>query len=637
MPECTENRPRIAAESQAPLNQVWESSADALRLTDEDGVIIRVNRSFCRLAGRSRDDVVGRHYLELYRPEQRDLIQSLYERAVASREKLSLPDQRVEFADGSSGWFEISYSLVENPGHPPQVLSVMRDIGARKLAEAAQVASVAKSEFLANISHEIRTPLNGIIGMTDLALETELTPNQREYLSVAKSSAESLLTLVNDVLDYSRVEAGRLDLEPVEFELRTTLEEALKPMALFAASKKLNFSSTIAPEVPERVTGDPIRLRQVLTNLTGNAIKFTPAGFVRVNAVLEKTDGDSAVIRITVADSGIGIPLEKHVSIFEPFTQADSSTSRRYGGTGLGLSIALRLVELMGGRIWLTSEPGHGSTFHFTVRVRMAAGAGAVAVAEPLPPLRVLVVEDNAVNRRLILRRLESAGHTVELAPTGGAALEALTRRDFDIVLMDVQMPEMDGLETTRRIRERERGTSRHQPIIAVTAQNSARDRERCLSCGTDGYITKPFHDSDLMKVIHSVLRNPASDPAEAGSGSGTPARPALNLSSALDRTGGDEELLRELAVIFMDDYPRQLRLIEEAIAAGDWKTAEREAHGLKGAVANFGADDAVEAARTLEFAARDGRYSEAGALLTRLKEQLVRVRTELERLANAG
>jgi PAS domain S-box-containing protein len=430
MPECFENRPFIAGEpdsavpagarqehgrlleSEAQLRHVWENSADALRLTGLDGMILRVNRAFCRLAGRSREELEGRHFAELYPAETRDAISTRYQHAIASGKTFHLADEHLVFTSGAGSWFEISHSLIEIPDHPAQVLSVLRDIGARKqaetrlreanerarrMAESAEAASRAKSEFLANMSHEIRTPLNAIIGMTGVALETELTPDQREYLSLAKSSAESLLALVNGVLDYSRVEAGRLSLEPVEFEVKAALDDALKPMGLYAASRNLRFRYTIAPEIPERVRGDPVRLCQVLVNLADNAIKFTHEGSVRVTAVLEESGEDRAVIRIAVADSGIGIPPEKHLSIFEPFTQADGSATRRYGGTGLGLTIARRLVEMMGGRIWVESEPNRGSTFHFTVAVQpVAAGTGTAPRLAPLPPLRILVVKDNA-------------------------------------------------------------------------------------------------------------------------------------------------------------------------------------------------------------------------------------------------
>jgi two-component system, sensor histidine kinase and response regulator len=833
------------------LRTLIDSVPDYIYIKDGECRFVLANTAHLEIMGATTlEQVLGKTDFDVFPPELAARYCADEQEVVRTGHPLVDREEPVLDHRGQQRW--VSTTKVpwrDSSGEVVGIIGLSRDITTHKQAEdalqrakeAAEAANQAKSEFLANVSHEIRTPMNGILGMTDLALDTDLTPEQREYLSLVKVSADSLLSVINDILDFSKVESGKLEVHSVDFHLDDSLGETMKTLAVRAHQKGLELAYRVLPDVPQDLSGDAGRLRQILVNLVGNAIKFTEQGEVVVT--VEKAVGsrqsavgsrqqaagripdpsalspqpqhpntqhltpntDTVWLQFTVQDTGIGIPADKQEHIFEAFTQVDASTTRRYGGTGLGLAISARLVELMGGHIRVESELGKGSTFYLTVpfalretpeaglppligleglpvlvvddnatnrlileelltrwrmeptvvedagaalealerctrtgkpfpmvlldgampgtdgftlaarikehpewakaTIMMLSSAGqpgdaarcrelglaayltkpiqpselldaimntlgrrALQEVEPaalpsLPPspgtrsLRVLLAEDNVVNQRLAVRLLEKLGHSVTVASSGIEALAALERGSFDVVLMDVHMPEMDGLEATAMIREKERRASPagtvHQPIVALTASAMKGDQERCLEAGMDAYVSKPVRADELVSTIERLisLERGAEGDGETGRqrdgetegrrDRGTERRSVegdddqdvpvvLDLSALLGQLEGDRELLREMVDLFLEDSPELLSRIRDAVRRGDAADLERAAHTLKGSVSNFRARAAAHAALRLEMIGRSGDLAEAEAALADLEQELERLKPPL-------
>ncbi len=495
---------------------VIDGMEDGIIVFDSEDRIIDYNPGTLRLMNKPNANLIGQYATDVFSdfPElvaRFSDVENAHEEIVIDNDPIPLVyELRISSLHDKLGRLRCRVLLIHDI---TWLKEVERDLRASK--EMAEAANKAKSEFLANMSHEIRTPMNGILGMSELLLDTKLDDEQKGYLKTVRKSADLLLTIINDVLDFSRIEAGKLQLDPTPFALEEMLSVALNPLAALAEKKSLRFQWDITPEVPRILLGDPDRLNQIIINLVGNAIKFTESGYVSVLVDLENQTEKTVNLHITVTDTGIGISKDKQGIIFEAFSQADSSMTRQYGGTGLGLAIAVRLVEMMGGRMWVESERNQGSCFHFTVVLekRAQSSSNTPQASEHglnliKPQLRILLVEDNPMNQIFaqgILKKLDCRVTTVE---NGQEAVEIFEKQTFDLILMDGQMPKMDGFEATQIIRAKEKGTDRHIPIIALTAHAMTGDRERFLKAGMDDYLSKPYTPGQLVDIINKAIEN---------------------------------------------------------------------------------------------------------------------------------
>jgi two-component system sensor histidine kinase/response regulator len=785
--EAHDDLEKRVEERTAYLNALIENSPLAIMVLDSDHKVQLCNPAFEALFQYSRLEVVGKGVTALFTEGDLSEARSI-SRLTSEQAPIQLVTHR-QRKDRSYVDVEVHTVGLVVKGVVAGSLAIYQDISLRKRAEegmqlakeAAEAASRTKSEFLANMSHEIRTPMNGIMGMTELVLDTELNGEQRNYLNLAKVSADSLLSLINDILDYSKIEAGKLEIDAIDFNLGDSLGDTMKTLSLRAHQKGLELAFEITPDVPDALIGDPGRLRQIIVNLIGNAIKFTERGEVVLHVETDSRTRDEIRLHFTVADTGIGIPTEKQASIFAAFNQADGSMTRKYGGTGLGLSISSRLLELMGGRIWVESEIGKGSRFNFIVRfglqksptrtivrrdpmtlrdmrvlivddnatnrqillrmlenwhmtptavesaakaiislregkgigrtfplilldaqmpdmdgfalaeiikrnpdwrtatVMMLSSAGqrgdaircrelgvAAYLTKPVRQgelldgilialgtrpeskispdlvtrhtlresrnrLHILLVEDNAVNQLVALRLLEKYGHTVGVAANGRKALEKLKQEPYDLILMDVQMPEMNGWEATQAIREKERLTGGHIPIVAMTAHAMKGDEERCLAAGMDAYLTKPIHTQELLSVLDGIGNHKAGPTVPLDMPSNKSTTDAIDLDATLERLDGDRNLFRELTKVFTNDCPKIVERMRRAIVMHDAKGLEGCAHTLKGSSANLGALAVSHAAAEIERLAGTGNVESTSVEFRLLQEELERAFAELE------
>ncbi len=583
-----------------------ESNIDAIMTTDPSGIITDVNKQMEALTGCTRDELIGAPFKGYFTdPERAEAGIKL----VLNEKKVTDYELTARARNGKKTVVSYNATTFYDRDRTLQgVFAAARDVTERKRVEvelqqakaAAESASRTKSDFLASMSHDIRTPMNAIIGIADLLAKTPLSPEQDKYVQIFRRAGDNLLHLINDILDLSKVEASQLELERTGFSLNDLLEKVTEMVALSADEKGLSLVCDIAPNAPTDLVGDPTRLRQVLLNLLGNAIKFTEAGEVALRAA---PDADSAVpgaLRFTVSDTGIGIPEEKLHAVFERFTQADSSTTRRYGGSGLGLTISKRLVELMGGRIWVESEVGKGSLFSFNVPLEIRAGAGRRAAVpigagpEPaLPALHILLVEDSLDNRTITVAYLKDTPYRVDIAENGAIACEKFAAGDYDLVLMDRQMPVMDGLTATRAIRQWEQANHRPPtPIIALTAAALKGDQEKCLAAGCTAYLTKPIKQEVLLQAIkdRSVIALPSSK-LESSS----------RRESILVRA---DPKFADLIPAFLQNRRQNVIAMLDALDRGDFETVETLGHGMRGAGGSYGFQVITDIGAELEQAA---------------------------------
>lgn len=609
-------------ESEQRFRTMAESIPQLAWMAQPDGHIVWYNRRWYEYTGTTPEQMEGWGWQAVHDPDELPRVLERWKAAIAEgkpwedtfplrrhdgtmRPHLSRAVPMCDQEGRVMRWFGTNTDITER---------IETEAALQRAKEAAEAANLAKSRFLANMSHELRTPMNAILGMIDVALPKAIQPTVKDCLQTAKGSADLLLMLLNDLLDSAKIESGNLELESAPFSLRRMLDQITRVLGVRAREKGLSFYCRMPDEIPDAINGDRMRLQQVLLNLAGNAIKFTERGEVEVSVRTLSQEGE-ACLEFAVRDDGIGIPPASLERLFQPFAQADASMARRFGGTGLGLSISKSLVEMMGGRIWVESEVGKGSTFYFTVRLPLAQElpsdfeAPVAIPAAPHAQLRILLVEDNPANQKLATYILQDRGHLVEIAGDGQEAIHLAQQNRYDVILMDVQMPGMDGLEAAAAIRTRENG-GRRVPIIAVTAHAMKGDRDQCLEHGMDGYLSKPIEAGQMIALIEGLARGAAPAARE----SVAPSEPASPLSSAvfdrktaLKRCAGSQDLLAQMAECFVEEVRNLIPQLRAASEQGDLAKVGRLGHRLKGTIVYLGAEPAEKAAVAVENCQADG------------------------------
>ncbi|MBW1781155.1 MAG: PAS domain S-box protein [Deltaproteobacteria bacterium] len=685
-------------ESEEKYRTILESIEEGYFEVDLAGNITFVNDSACKILGYSHDELMNMNNREFTDKENSQKMFEVFNRIFRTGRPANIIDYQVTGKNGEKRTLEMSaYLMNDQEGNPVGFRGIARDVTEKKQAEemrqaklAAEAANRAKTKFLANMSHEIRTPLNGIIGMTELAMMTDMDSNQRNILQTIQTESNSLLGIINDVLDLSKIEAEMIELEEISFDLTGMVETLVNSFAHRARHKGLELKSSLAPDIPPGIIGDPVRLRQILTNLMANALKFTLKGEIRIEVCVDEDLGTHVRLRFSVTDTGIGIPADKRETIFERFTQADSSTTRKYGGTGLGTTISKQLAELMGGEIGVESEVGVGSCFWFTAVLRKQAiekGArveeGEKAIVSPQQSekrrksLNILLVEDYPTNQQVAMSHLKSAGYNVDLAENGLGALELYRKNNYHLILMDIQMPVMDGYEATREIRKleaqkremestdrpsdvpeplsdsiRKPSTVQRVPIIAMTAHAGEGYKEECLKAGMDDYLTKPLTRKHFLAMIEKWTGSAADGDAETPSLQTAPQPDTIipdksrlteypnrhsssilhhpskkslpmDFEKALNEFEGDEALLMEVLKGFMENVRGQIEVIQEALMSQDADRVRREAHSIKGGAANLRAGKLSSIAFELVNMGKSGKLDKGNEALKRLEKEL--------------